>query len=331
MTVGAWVLGTALVLGNSGLMMGTLASPVLAQASGEEQTGINVYRKVSPAVVTIEVGRSGGSGSIITRDGLVLTNNHVVRDARGGRVLVNTADGNRYEGLVIATNARNDLALVQLQTRNPLPTLPLGNVKDLAVGQRVYAIGSPFGLSGTFTTGILSRIDPQKGILQTDAAINPGNSGGPLLNSKGELIGVNTAILSPGGNGNIGIGFASSVAVVQAFIQKSQAQAQSQPQPGSGRPPGPVAQAPSRPARPDSPSNRVRLGVALEGRTFVVQEVQRGSLAANIGLRPGDRIMAVNGRRLVQIEQLLNALVPRSELMLTIARNRRLADVRVRL
>jgi serine protease Do len=332
------VLGVALLLGTVGVMAaGPLASPVLAQASAEEQAGINVYRKVSPAVVTIEVGQSSGSGSIVTADGLVLTNNHVVREARGGRVLVNLAGGKRYEGVVIATTARNDLALVQIQTRDRLPTLRLGSVGDLAVGQRVYAIGSPFGLSGTFTTGILSRIDPQKGILQTDAAINPGNSGGPLLNSRGELIGVNTAILSPGGNGNIGIGFASSVAVAQAFIQQAQAQGQT-----SGRSPGPVAQAPSRPTRPTRPSrpsqsnpsqsnSSVRLGVALDGQTFAVQEVQAGSLASQIGLRPGDRIVAVNGRRLVQVEQLLGVLVPRSEVVLTIARNRRLADIVLRL
>jgi serine protease Do len=199
--------------------------PAVAQTAPEERTAINVYRIASPSVVTVRNGRGNGSGSIISADGLVLTNDHVIRNSVDGRVTVLLADGKSYEGRVIARDQANDLALLQLANARGLPVIRLGNPNELAVGQRVYAIGSPFGLTGTFTTGILSRIDPAKGQLQTDAAINPGNSGGPLLNSRGELIGVNTAILSPVGGrpGNIGIGFAASVKIASQFIQAGMA------------------------------------------------------------------------------------------------------------
>lgn len=306
-----------LLTASAALMLGTfgglplLPSVAIAQTTVDEQTSIKVYRTASPAVVTIRAGRGSGSGSIVSAEGLVLTNDHVVRNAPSGQVVVNTAGGKRYTGQVIARNRSNDLALVQLSTRDRLPTIRLGNSNEIAVGQRVFAIGSPFGLSGTFTTGILSRIAPN-GVLQTDAAINPGNSGGPLLNSKAELIGVNTAILSPGG-GNIGIGFATSVTVARNFIQTARAN------PGVGL----------TAAQPEA--DRVRLGVDLDSTNFVIQEVQAGSLAAAIGLRPGDRILAVNGRRLTMLEQLTNALNPASDVILTIARNRRVANVRIRL
>lgn len=307
----------SLLLGSSAaLLLGTVGTAPLppkaiAQSAVDEQTSINVYRTVSPAVVTVRAGRGAGSGSIIRPDGLILTNDHVVRSAQGGRVTVNTSNGKSYTGQVIARNRQSDLALVQLNTRDRLPTVRLADPKQIAVGQRVFAIGSPFGLSGTFTTGILSRIAPN-GILQTDAAINPGNSGGPLLNSRGELIGVNTAILSPGG-GNIGIGFASSVAVARSFIQTA----------STNRNSGTVAAQPE----PERPS---RLGVELDS-TFVIREVQAGSLAAEIGLRPGDRILGVNGRRLTELDQLVDALNPNSNVILTIARNRQVANVRIRL
>lgn len=283
---------------------------VLAQARNEEQTTIDVYRVASPAVVTISTGRSSGSGSIVSSEGLILTNEHVIRGASGGRVVVATTTGKRYTGQVIATDRRNDLALVRLNTTDRLPTVRLSNPQAIQVGQRVFAIGSPFGLSGTLTTGILSRIG-RNGDLQTDAALNPGNSGGPLLNSRGELIGVNKAILSRGG-GNIGIGFATSVAVAQDFIQQNR----------NRTTPSTTAVAPS--------SSSPRLGVTLDAATLVIVGVQPGSLAANLGLRPGDQLVAINGRRLRRIQDLQAFLDSRpSSAVLTIGRNRRLASVRV--
>lgn len=186
---------------------------------------------------------------------------------------------------MIATDGQNDLALVRLETTERLPTLRLSSPGGIQVGQRVFAIGSPFGLSGTLTTGILSRI-ARNGDLQTDASLNPGNSGGPLLNSRGELIGVNKAILSPGGQGNTGIGFATSALVAKDFIAQNQ----------SNGTPGAVTQRHS----PSTP----RLGVTLDTGTLVVLGVQPGSLAADLGLRRGDRLVAIDGRRLRGIQDL---------------------------
>ncbi len=193
--------------------------PAHAQNS-DEDTNIQVYEKASPAVVSISVSGSRGSGSIITPDGLVLTNAHVIANARTNVVTVIMADRRRFRADIIAIADRGlDLAVLKIRDQNNLPTIPIANPNSVRVGQRAFAIGNPFGLQGTFTTGIISRIDPQRGLIQTDAAINPGNSGGPLLNSRGELIGVNTAIFTTRENtGNIGIGFAISTDRIQPFL-----------------------------------------------------------------------------------------------------------------
>ena len=190
-----------------------------AQAqSYDEGTSIRVYQQASPAVVSIETQDSSGSGSLITSDGLVLTNAHVVGNAR--TVTVQLADGRSFQGDVVgyADNGL-DLAAVQIQGRgHNFPTIPLSD-QGAQVGQQAYAIGNPFGFQGTFTVGIVSRLDTTRGLIQTDAAINPGNSGGPLINSQGELIGVNTSIFTTGDSGgNIGIGFAISTSEVRPFL-----------------------------------------------------------------------------------------------------------------
>ncbi len=308
-----------------------MASPVLsvavpsqlAQFSGEEQTRIDIYRQASPAVVTIQAGRGSGSGSIVRTDGLVLTNEHVVSGARGGQVEVRTAQGTRYRGRVIATDRRNDLALIRLETSDRLPTIPLGDRHSIQVGQQVYAIGSPFGLSGTITTGILSRIDRETGDLQTDAALNPGNSGGPLLNSRGQLIGVNKAILSRDGT-NSGIGFATNVVIAQEFIL-AQGNRPTAPWPDDS-----VARRDPRPLPGDrSLDSRPRLGVTVDER-LVVLDVERGSVAAEIGFRPGDRLLAINHNRLRSINDLIGFLETRPQsMLLTVRRNRRIAEVLV--
>ncbi|MGB7445233.1 MAG: trypsin-like peptidase domain-containing protein [Coleofasciculaceae cyanobacterium] len=184
----------------------------------EERTNIRVYQRASPAVVSINAGESSGSGSIISSDGLILTNAHVVRGNR--TVRVSLEDGRRgvADVLAFATNGL-DLAILKVRGQNNLPTITFART-PVQVGQRAFAIGDPFGrFQGTFTVGIVSRIDRQRGLIQTDAAINPGNSGGPLLNSQGELIGVNTAIFTGGPvAGNIGIGFAISLERIQPFL-----------------------------------------------------------------------------------------------------------------
>ncbi|MEB3882161.1 DVUA0089 family protein [Lyngbya sp. CCY1209] len=185
-----------------------------------EQINIKVYEQASPAVVSIDTEKTNGSGTIISADGMVLTNAHVV--SQGGEVEVTLSDGSKAIADVVAYGENGlDLAVLKIRDARNLPTIPIARPGTIKVGQRAFAIGNPFGqFQNTFTVGIVSRIDPDRNLIQTDAAINPGNSGGPLLNSKGELIGVNTAIFTRGrGGGNIGIGFAISVDNVPPFLQ----------------------------------------------------------------------------------------------------------------
>jgi S1-C subfamily serine protease len=193
--------------------------PARAQAPQDEATTIRVYEQASPAVVAIDTPTGGGSGTIIDANGLVLTNAHVVGSDRV--VTVRLADGRSFQGDVVGYgDNRIDLAAVRLRgTPSNLPTVPVALPNSVRVGQRAYAIGSPFGLQGTLTVGIVSRIDTDRGLIQTDAAINPGNSGGPLLNSAGQLIGVNTSIFTTSNSGgSVGIGFAIPTNEVQPFL-----------------------------------------------------------------------------------------------------------------
>jgi S1-C subfamily serine protease len=212
----------------------------ITEASGgdldsEEQNNILVYRKNIPSVVNITskavtfdffyglVPQEGqGSGFVIDKEGHVLTNYHVIADAR--QVEVTMHNRKKYKATVIGTDPAHDLAVIQIQATNLTPAV-LGDSKNLQVGQKVYAIGNPFGLSGTMTRGIVSSIRPVKepngatidDAIQTDAAINPGNSGGPLMNWHGEVIGINTMILSSVGQ-NAGIGFAIPINAAKAVL-----------------------------------------------------------------------------------------------------------------
>ncbi|WP_439638063.1 trypsin-like peptidase domain-containing protein [Spirulina sp.] len=294
------------------------AIPAVFAFNPDEQTRIDLYEAASPAVVTLDIGRGAGSGSIIDPTGLVLTNDHVIQGANRGRVVVITAAGDRYPAQVIAVDRTNDLALVQILSTRRFPSIPLASMQDVRVGQQVYAIGSPFGLSGTLTTGILSRIAPN-GDLQTDAAINPGNSGGPLLNSNGELIGVNKAIITPN-RGNVGIGFATHLQAVEQLIARSRDQIATARN---------LAQQPAPPPPPPTAS-QIRLGVAMTP-DLIIQGVERGSIAAQSGLRPGDRILAINRRRIRSVDDILTFLSSGPDAALfTIARDRRLANIPIR-
>ncbi len=197
-----------------------LFGPIAAWAQNvDESTNIEVYQTVSPAVVAIDAGEGSGSGSLVTSTGLVLTNAHVVGNA--SEVRVRLADGREFTGDVVGyADNRVDLAAIQLRG-NPtgLPSVEVAPPETVQVGQRAFAIGNPFGLEGTLTVGIVSRIDPERGLIQTDAAINPGNSGGPLLDSSARLIGVNTSIFTTRrSGGSIGIGFAIPIGEVQPFL-----------------------------------------------------------------------------------------------------------------
>jgi S1-C subfamily serine protease len=201
----------------------------------DEQNNISVYHKNIGSVVNVTskavafdffyglVPQEGqGSGFIIDKDGHVLTNYHVIADAR--QVEVTLHNRKKYRATIVGTDRSHDLAIVQIKAPDLTPMV-LGDSKNLQVGQKVYAIGNPFGLAGTLTSGIVSSIrsvQEPNGInideaIQTDAAINPGNSGGPLLNSHGEVIGINTMIASSVGQ-NAGIGFAIPINTTKAVL-----------------------------------------------------------------------------------------------------------------
>jgi S1-C subfamily serine protease len=202
---------------------------------GEEQNNISVYKRNIPSVVNVTsramtfdffyglVPQEGqGSGFVIDKDGHILTNYHVVADAR--QVEVTLHNRKKYKATVVGTDPPHDLAVIQIKASDLVPAV-LGDSRNLQVGQKVYAIGNPFGLSGTMTRGIVSSIRPVREpngamideAIQTDAAINPGNSGGPLMNWHGEVIGINTMILSNVGQ-NAGIGFAIPINTAKAVL-----------------------------------------------------------------------------------------------------------------
>lgn len=204
------------------------SSPIIVRevgASSTESSISAIFRAVGPAVVSVTAGNrtrgssgqeeSGGTGFIVSEQGHVFTNNHVVQGAN--RISVILMDGSRYEAKVVGTDPTSDLALLQADIpSDKLVIAALGDSDQVEPGELAIAIGSPFGLDHTVTSGIISAVGrefgsaggrPMRGLIQTDAPINPGNSGGPLLNGKGEVIGINTSIDSPV-RGSVGIGFA---------------------------------------------------------------------------------------------------------------------------
>lgn len=188
----------------------------------DEKVNINVYEKITPAIVSIDAqlpdGVSSGTGCIISSRGIILTSSHVIDGSKD--IDITTYSGKVYKAEVLSILGKNnDLALLKIDTKEPLSVIKLGDSEGIKVGQKVLAIGNPFGFSGTLTEGIVSRIDYAKNKIQTDAAINPGNSGGPLLNSAGEVIGISQSIYNPDNNrSNIGIGFAVPVNSAKEFI-----------------------------------------------------------------------------------------------------------------
>jgi serine protease Do len=162
-----------------------------------------------------------GSGFIIDQDGSILTNNHVVENA--DKIVVKLATGEEYQAKVIGRDAKTDIAIIKIEAKSVLPTAPFGDSDRLEVGEWVLAIGNPFGLDNTVTSGIVSAkgrhlgSGPYDSFIQTDASINPGNSGGPLINLRGEVVGINSAIFTQTG-GNIGIGFAIPINLVKELL-----------------------------------------------------------------------------------------------------------------
>ncbi len=214
------------------------AAPPPQQLEADERNNIAVYERVSPGVVNINTTsfvedlffgaypqQGSGSGSIIDTKGHILTNYHVIEGA--SRLDVTLSDNTSYPATIVGADPDNDLAIIRIQApAERLRVVPLGSSRNLRVGQKVLAIGNPFGLNQTLTSGIISALGRPlrsengrtiENVIQTDASINPGNSGGPLLNSAGEMIGINTAIYSPRG-GSVGIGFAVPVDVAKQII-----------------------------------------------------------------------------------------------------------------
>jgi len=224
------------------------SDPVTAHGAGtfspDEQNNIDIYKANRLATVNITsvvyerdiffqvYPKQGmGSGFIINEDGQVVTNLHVISGSQN--ITVTLSDQKQYKAKVLGIDRRDDLALVKIEAGRRLPFVRLGDSENLQIGQKVLAIGNPFGLDGTLTTGIVSSLGRSlenedrttlEGLIQTDAAINPGNSGGPLLDSHGDVIGVNTAIFgsqtASGEAGSIGIGFAMPIAKVKAMLEE---------------------------------------------------------------------------------------------------------------
>lgn len=336
--LGALTLGAALVLGAAWLWPGLVqgkgnpaAQPRAVQARGPllaaEQTHIDVFRRSSPSVVHIttlalqrdmfslnvtEVPRGTGSGFIWDDSGHIVTNFHVIQGANAAKVTL--ADQSSYDAELVGAFEDRDLAVLRIKApKDKLPPIPLGASRDLQVGQQVYAIGNPFGLDQTLTTGIVSALNREiesmnrrkiRGAIQTDAAINPGNSGGPLLDSAGRLIGVNTSIYSPSG-ASAGIGFAIPVDEVNRVVPRLIRDGRFiRPALGVTAGPQQLAQA-----------LRLPKGVALV-------EVGAGSPAAKAGLQPfkrgrdgrvvnGDVITAVNGQAVEDMDDMLAQLEAR--------------------
>ena len=201
-----------------------LASPCQA-FDREEQSIISLYEKINPAIVCVDSqvsdGLSCGTGCIIDKRGVILTSAHVI-DV-GKSIVVTMSNGQNYNAKVLKRFGENkDIALLKIDVPTELKTVKLGDSERIKVGQKVLAIGNPFGFNGTLTQGIISRIDYAKNRIQTDAAINPGSSGGPLLNKNGEIIGINQATYNPDNNiSNIGIGFAIPINSVKEYLKES--------------------------------------------------------------------------------------------------------------
>jgi S1-C subfamily serine protease len=263
----------------------------------------------------LQVPRGTGSGFMWDRLGHVVTNDHVIAGASGATVRL--ADGRAYNAVLVGTSPAHDLAVLRIGVGAGRPEpLPIGTSHDLRVGQKVFAIGNPFGLDWTLTTGIISALNRElptetgaviERLVQTDAAINPGNSGGPLLDSAGRLVGVNTAIFSPSG-ASAGIGFAVPVDTVNRVVPRLIAQ---------GR-----YIRPTLGIRVEEQLNAA-LSARLGTEGVFVLEVEPGSAAERAGLRParlgresgfqtGDVITEIDGRKLRRVADLLAALDQRA-------------------
>lgn len=333
------------------------SDPDVARSAGltaDEENNIEIYKMARDATVyitstvyrrtfffDIQPMRDLGSGFIISDDGKILTNHHVISGSN--QVEVTLPDQSRYQAEILVRDPQDDLALVKIRPKKKLPLLRLGDSDHLQVGQKVLAIGNPFGLDGTLTTGVVSSLGRSiqgennqqlEGMIQTDAAINSGNSGGPLLDSQGNVIGINTAILGPGGN--IGIGFALPINRAKSMLEDYRAGR------SFGRPrmgvsvvyiAGDFAEALELPSRGGLLIQEVAQGSAAEaaGLRGSRRLVEIGNAQIGVG---GDLIMAIEGQAVDRNDALVRVLSrkrPGDTLELTIFRGGRTMTVKVKL
>lgn len=264
-----------------------------------------------------------GSGFIISKDGYILTNNHVVDGANTITVIL--TDEREYTAELVGSDPQSDVALLQIKGGGNLPTLPLGNSDELEVGEWVIAIGNPFGLSSTVTAGLVSAIgrssvgiNEYENFIQTDAAINPGNSGGPLINTDGEVVGINSALFSRTG-GYMGIGFAIPIDMVKSI----EAQLKNK---------GKVTRGWLGVVIQNVDANLAKSFGLDKAEGILVSEVQADSPADKSGLRQGDVITQLNGTVLRDVADLRNRvalLTPESKATLEIVRDGKKKDINV--
>ena len=295
-----------------------VVQPIPVDPTTQERTFIDLYNRVNPAVVSVYLQMGSGSGFVIDPDGYIVTNNHVV--AEGGPIVVGFSNGERLDAEVIGTDSQADIALLKVEATG-LTALPLGDSDALEVGQFVVAIGSPFGLDNTMTTGIVSALSRSlpadstglggtytiPDVIQTDAAINPGNSGGPLLNLAGEVIGVNTAIESAT-RSNSGVGFAVPANVVKVVVTQLREGGEVR-YPWLGIAGGTL-----------SPEMAEEMGLDRTTRGVIISEVTAGGPAEAAGLRGGnletglggDVITGIDGLTITQFDDLLGYIVQRT-------------------
>jgi S1-C subfamily serine protease len=351
-SIAHWDLGSVIPWIHSSSRPYTQASA--AGYSTDEQNNIDIYKAARDATVNITsiVYREGwffqlvpekgtGSGFVVNPEGEILTNSHVV--SGGAQLTVRLSDKKSYRAKILWNDQRNDLAMIKIDAGRKMPFLKLGDSDGLVVGQKVLAIGNPFGLEGTLTTGIVSSLDrtiePEdgrrlEGMIQTDAAINPGNSGGPLLDSHGSVIGINTAIYGP--QGNIGLGFATPINRAKPMLEEyAQTGRISRPALGirTVYVSGDLAQELELPARGGLLIQTVETGSAadLAGLRGPRQAVVVYNYRLGVG---GDLITAVDGQPVEGTETLTRALNTKraGQIMnLTIYRNGRTQQLAVRL
>jgi len=301
-SAGHWKLDQILPQLSSGGHLWEAPAAAASAYSSDEQNNIDIYKAAREATVNITSrvyvqdwffqlypSEGTGSGFVVNADGTILTNNHVVRGS--SQLTVRLSDMKSYKAKLLGTDPRNDLALIRIDSGHKLPTLRLGDSDSLVVGQKVLAIGNPFGFEGTLTTGIVSSLNRSiqteedhklEGMIQTDAAINPGNSGGPLLDSHGSVIGINTAIY---GQGNVGIGFAMPINRAKEVLDEFQSR-------------GHIS-------RPTLGITTVwisgDLAEALElpsSGGLLIQRIERGSAADEAGLRGPRQVVVVGNYQL---------------------------------